>query len=274
MMDEWSFKDEIQAKKINLARAALHFARHIAYPSLDVPACLTQIDELAQLANKSIRQADPIQVKAEMLSEFLFQRSGYKGNAEAYYDVRNSFMNEVLTRRVGIPISLSVLFMIVAKRLDLPAYGIGMPGHFIVMVPNGNQRLFFDPFNGGGRLTFIDCARLVTQTTGYAGSFRPEWLDPVDERVILTRMLNNLKGGFVQSENWAKAIKTVECLQLLNPDDASFLRDIGVLYYQNGDMYQALHFLNAYAEKDPKASDIPFIRNGLSDKLDGWVKLN
>ncbi|MEM7331865.1 MAG: tetratricopeptide repeat protein [Chloroflexota bacterium] len=274
MMENWEFKDEIQVKKIDLARATLQMARTIAYPHLDVSLYHQKIDLLAAEINKQISPDYSLNVKAELLMEFLFQNQRFKGNVEQYYDVRNSFVNDLLDRRLGIPISLSTLCIIVAHRLNMKAYGVGLPGHFIVMVPNGNQRLFFDPFNGGGRLSLEDCARLVERTTGFTGAFQPDWLDPVSEKQILVRMLTNLRAAYVQTERWPEAISTVECLHVLNPDDATIIRDLGVLNYQRGKMNQAVEYLNRYAQKDPKATDLPFIKNGIAQKLDDWVKLN
>lgn len=274
MSQEWTFRDEINLDTVNLPRAALQFARDIAYPSLNVTYYLLQIEELAQEAERQMRMGDQTAVRAEMLSEFLFQRAGYHGNLTDYNTPQNSFLNEVLDTRRGIPISLSVLFLAVASRLNIPAAGVGMPGHFIVTVPDGDRPLYFDPFNGGGRLTRADCARLVEVTTGYQGTFQPAWLDPVDNRMILTRMLNNLRLIYTEQGEWGMVIKTVRCLRLLDPETAVYLRDLGVAYFQLNQMPQALACFEAFAQKAPHAADLEMIRQGIAVRMNAWVRQN
>lgn len=274
MENDWSFQDEIKLKQIDLARAALYLAKRVTYPQLSVPNSLKSIAALAEEAAQKFSEASSIEFKGTILSEFLFREKGFSGNREAYYDPRNSFLNDVLQRRQGIPISLSVLYISVARQLKIPAYGVGMPGHFVVMVPDGNKRLLFDPFNGGGRLSLNDCVNLVEQTTGYSGAFEPHWLDPVSEKLILTRMLANLRASYVEQSEWTQAIRVLECLQLLNPDDPTLQRDLGVLHYQQGAFYKAATQLEQYAKQDPDASDLPFIKKGISERMTDWVKQN
>lgn len=263
-----------ELKRRSLAEAALYLAKVVAYPTLNIAHYITQIDTLAEEAEASIGQGLDTAVQAELLSEFLFHHAGFIGNKEAYYDSKNSFLNEVLDGKKGIPITLSILYIAVASRLGLKAYGIGLPGHFIVMVPAQKQRLFFDPFHGGGRLSVADCVRLIQQTTGYDGPFRPDWLDPVDQCDILTRLLNNLRNVYVQQEQWAKGIRTLHCIRHLSPADATVLRDLGVLHYQIGKINRALYYLDLYAQKEPEAADLKYIRQGMAEKLDRWVRLN
>lgn len=273
-MDEWTFSDEIKLQPLNLPRAALLFARELAYPTLHVPAYMLKIEELAQAAQPHVHYSQPVTSQAEMLSEFLFQRAGFRGNADAYYDPRNSYLNDVIERRLGIPITLSLLFIAVAHRLQIPAVGVGMPGHFITAVRAENKAVFFDPFNGGGRLSLTDCARLVRLTTGYRGPFRQEWLQPAPPALILTRMLNNLRHHFVQTQAWPKAIAALERLQQLNPDSAELVRDRGMAHYQAGEMRRAAQYLDAYLQHAPNAPDAANIRAHIRQKLDNWAQQN
>lgn len=274
MKRDWSFADEISTAQIDLARAALHLAKQIAYPDLDIGHFLNELALLSHDADRHINPRAPLEQRATLLGEFLFQQRGYRGDREAYYDVRNSYLSDVLTRKIGIPISLSALFIAVARQLNIPAYGVGMPGHFIVMVPNRDRRLFFDPFHGGGRLSINDCTNLVQNTTGFTGSFNPRWLDPISEKQILTRMLINLRSNYVQLEQWASAIKVLRCLQLLHPSDAALKRDIGVLHFQQGDFYDAATLLQQYADQEPDASDLTYIKRGIAEKMGEWVRKN
>jgi len=273
-MDEWTFQHEIKTSPFNLPLAALLFAREIAYPQLDVAHYMAQLDALSQRAAQHIDGGEPVHIQAELLSEFLFREEGFQGNTAEYEDPRNSYLNEVLDRRLGIPISLSTIYITVAQRLEIPAYGVGMPGHFIVTVRDRNRELFFDPFHGGGRLSETDCARLVQLTVGYQGAFRENWLSPLSPVEILARMLNNLRLVYWQQAMWPKATAVIRHLHMLQPEAAEHIRDLGVAYYRAGDIRQAAHFLNAYLERDPDASDADMIRQGIARPLAEWVLLN
>lgn len=274
-MNEWTFADEIKCSPLNLPRAALQFAREIAYPTLNVSDYMLKFEDLAPAAQSTMRAGDSIFVKAEILSEFLFQRQGFQGNVKAYGDPQNSFLNNVLERRLGIPISLSVLYMAVARRLQIPAYGVSLPGHFVVMVREPDrQPLFFDPFNGGGRLSVHDCVRLVRLTTSYDGPFQKHWLNAVHDEAILTRMLNNLRLIYIETQQWQLAAKTIKLLQLMHPQAHEFLRDLGVVHYQAGAMREAVNYLESYLQHEPNAPDAAAIREGLWEKIDAWVKMN
>ena len=174
-METLTFQQEIHLEHINLARAALRFSQEIGYPGLAIERYLQRLDDLADAARLSMPfQESPVQ-QGVSLARYLFQESGFQGNSQKYNDPRNSYLNEVLDRKLGLPISLSVIFLAVAERLGLPADGIGLPGHFIVGVPGPDGPLFLDPFHGGQQLSVIDCARLVELSTGYTGQFLSEW---------------------------------------------------------------------------------------------------
>lgn len=267
-----TFQDELHQKPINLARAALKLAREVAYPDLDVTAYLTRLDELAEFAGTAVSPHDPVLLQAEQLAAFIFEEQEFQGNLPYYFDPRNSFLNEVLDRRLGIPITLSLLFVEIAQRLGLPAQGIGMPGHFIVAVNYGGQDYYFDPYHEGKRLTVQDCANLVRQTTGF--EFRQEWLDKTDSRSILIRMLNNLRNTYVQYQQWPQAATVIQLLNQAEPDVSHHLRDLGFVHFQDGAVHLAAHFLDAYLDAKPNAPDADRIRHNIGQALDAWVRLN
>lgn len=274
-MNEWTFRDEIRIAPLNLPRAALQYARQIAYPTLNVPYYMLKFEELAMAAQSAMSHNHSVHEKAIRLAEFLFEQEGFEGNDTEYGDPQNSFLNDVLERHLGIPITLSVLYMTVGARLNIPSYGIGMPGHFIVMVKDREKRpLFLDPFNEGKQLSESDCTQLIRLTTAYDGPVQKHWLDPVDNKSILTRMLNNLRLIYIETQQWQSAATTIELLRILHPQTPDFLRDLGVVHYQAGSMQHAVNYLEAYLQHDPHAPDAVAIQEGLRERIDAWVRLN
>ncbi len=273
-MPEQTFAAVIKAAPINVPRAALLYAREIAYPGLDVGTVLARIDALAESAQGLLLDHQPAIEQAESLVDFLFIQNRFRGNIQAYADPHNSYLNEVLERRLGIPISLSVLFMAVAHRLGIPAQGIGLPGHFIVGIPTEREVYYLDPFHGGARLSQDDCASLVQASTGYQGTLQPEWLDPLPPRAILTRMLNNLRGVYLQQEAWPLALATVEHLRMLQPDIPDLLRDTGLIYQRQGSLRLAAQHYQRYLTTSPDAADAAVVRNQMDSVVRQLAMLN
>lgn len=273
-MNEWTIADELALQPVNLSRVALLCAQAIEYTDLDVSACMAQMADLAAAARPYLPDDDPVLVRGVLLAEFLFSRDMFAGNRQAYDDPRNSFLNEVLARKTGIPISLSILYLEVARRLAVPAYGVGLPGHFIVGVRGEGETWYLDPFNGGGRLSLNECARLVEHTTGNKGPFQHHWLMPSDPGTITARLLNNLRSVYAQREQWDKALVVIDLLRLVQPDVPEHFRDLGLVHYRNGSTIMAARYLEAYLQQAPDAKDAQMIRDGIADKIDEWARLN
>ncbi len=269
-----AFAQEVNPRnaEINLARAALTLAA-FEYPDLDIQAYLDQIDRLADAAQPTMREAD---APALGLAQFLFGTLGFSGNEHNYADPRNSFLNDVIERRLGIPITLSLLFLEVAKRVGIQAAGIGLPGHFIVRIQVGNVGnvgiegdangfvLYLDPFHRGALLSEEDCkARVQTVTQGRL-PFDPAFLNPVSNRYILTRMLNNLKNFYASSNDAERAAYVIERLLVLNPQDFLEMRNLGLLYGSLGKKKQAVKLLEDYLVAMPNASDTQAIQRHIA----------
>lgn len=273
-MDETTFVDELRRTAVNVPRAGLRFAREIAYPDLDVAYYMARLDELARRTDATLPAGASVAVRAEAIADYLFQEEGFRGNAAHYEDPRNSYLNEVLERRLGIPISLSVIFVAVARRLGLEAYGIALPGHFIAGVRAGVHDVWLDPFHGGQRLTLADCERLVRETVGYEGPLDPRWLLPAEPRPILARMLNNLRLTYLQQERWPEVIAVLERLRQVQPEAPGHVRDLGLAHYQQGDLYPAARYLEQYLKKEPDTAEAAAIRQNLTPAFSRWARLN
>ncbi|HZD55711.1 MAG TPA: transglutaminase-like domain-containing protein [Anaerolineales bacterium] len=273
-MTELTFRDEINRNPINIPRAALCFAKEIAYPGLEVGQYLAQLEQLASTARREIPPEASIRERAELLADLLFQEIGFRGNIDAYEDPRNSYLNEVLDQQLGIPISLAVIYVAIAEKLDLPARGVGLPGHFIVSVQDPKGEWYLDPFNGGIRLSVGDCARLVQDTTGFEGAFDMDWLKPSGARSTLARMLNNLKIIYVQQEAWSYAVAVIEHLQMLQPDLPDHLRDLGLIHRQGGSLRQAIYYLERYLLKAGDAEDVEVVRKRLRMAIQELARRN
>lgn len=258
-----TFQDELNQPVINVPRACLAFARSIAYPKLDIPFYLSRIDALAESARQYIDEAKTFAERVDALSDFLFYKQNFRGNRDHFNDPRNSLLNSVMDRKLGIPISLTVLFVAVAQRAGLNAHGIGLPGHFIAGVYHDGSELLVDPFNAGVRLSSADCARLVRNGTGYRGPFQQKWLKPVRPTDLLARMLTTLCHAYIQSENWQSAIPVLQHLLMVQPETDFHLRDLGYLYLYNGSLRLSAQYLEQYLRRSPDASDFESVRSSL-----------
>ncbi len=274
MMSDDAYRDELGRTPIDLPRAALEFARLIAYPQLDIGGFLGRLEALAATASGSVAAGAPVEEQARALARFLFVQQRYRGNMADYADPRNSFLNEVLDRRLGIPISLSLLYICTARRLDIPACGVSLPGHFVGGVAANDGPLFLDPFHAGMFLAVEDCVALVRQTTGYDGAFDRRWLQPTESRDILLRMLNNLRGIYVQRREWHLATRVVALMRQTREDVPELLRDLALLLYRTGFSVRALHYMEQYFKQDPDSPEAQMLRRSLQHRLDAWLHLN
>lgn len=257
------FQALIEEPVIRLDEAALAIAAE-EYAGLDEGACLARLDALAELVRR--RAPGPVRVSATLraIRDVLFVDEGFKGNDKAYYDPRNSYLNEVLERRLGIPISLSVLFMEVARRVGLGLEGVGFPGHFLVKLrPELGPEVFIDAYNGGEILSAEECvARFKNAPT--AREFDPRYLEGVTHRQILGRMLHNLKRVYVEQGDDVRAFWVIDRLLLLSPGAVDEVRDRGLVSARLGLKPAAARDLEAYLAAEPTAADAGELRELLA----------
>ena len=247
------FTDAATSPGPELARPALLIAR-FAYPHLDPLLCLTRLDELGRMAAE--RLADTTMPGApdsamHTLSQFLFEDQGFTGNTDDYDDLRNSFLNQVLERRTGIPITLAVVYIEVARRAGIQVEGVNFPGHFLLRFPFGprsdyDAAVFVDPFHGGSVLSETDCRSLLRRHAGDTVEFSPTLLAPATKQQILARMLRNLKRLYVRQRSFSQGRAITDLLLVLDPLALDELRDRGLLSFHLDDYAAATNDLERY----------------------------
>lgn len=201
-------------ERMDLERGVFLIARY-AYPGLDPDPYARTLDDMATEARERMGSRVSGKEAVKTLNRYLFTEQGFRGNTKSYYEVENSYLNRVIDRRLGIPISLSVLYLLVGKRLGLPVAGVGMPGHFLVRFHSDRYKVFVDCFNAGALLSERDCTRFLTQA-GYG--FEDRYLQRSSVRTILSRCLKNLVAIYNKLEDPVKVTRFNRFIRVLEPD--------------------------------------------------------
>ena len=245
---------------IDLGLAALLIAEE-EYPELDRDRYLTQLDELgAALRSRLSADAAPGE-SVEALSQLLAWDHGFHGNQDDYYDPRNSFLNDVLDRRTGIPISLAVVYIQVGRRAGLELSGVGFPGHFLARLDD----VIFDPFNDGRILSEDDCRSVLARVAGESTKFHKRYLEPLPTKHILARMLNNLKHIYLNARYYRKAIGIMDRLLMIDPSNYAELRDRGAVHAELKQYAQAKTDLEAYLKRCNQREEVFAVRQALQN---------
>lgn len=238
--------------EVTLDLAALELSA-IEFPGLDLEASLFRLDNIAeQLRSQITPQSSGLEF-IHATNELLFENLQFHGNEGDYYDPRNSCLNAVLSRRLGIPISLSIVYMEVARRLHRSVSGVALPGHFIVLYQDENSRYWIDPFHHGRILSFEDCCVLANETAGIDVHKEPEALAPVGKQQILLRMLGNLKAIYLRGRALDKARQVLDLLILSKPEFAEEYRHRGLIHLQQLNHRAAKADLEMYLHLEPDA---------------------
>ncbi len=257
------FADLIERDPVPLDEAVLAIAEE-EYPELDVEEALLRLDRLGG----RVRARAPAKERAASIlsavRQVLVEEEGFKGNERDYHDPRNAFLNEVLDRKVGIPISLSVLWMEVARRAGLRLEGVGFPGHFLVKyVSAGGTELFVDAFNAGELLSADECVARYRARTGGRDLDR-RYLESVSPRQILARTLHNLRRTYLERRDDVRAWWVLDRILMLTPAQLEALRDRGLVAARLGGFAAAVRDLEAYLARSPSGSDADEVRRVLS----------
>ncbi len=253
-----------QDDDVDLVRLMLEFAGD-AYPQLDPGPALGEIDELVTAAREHLQRSRDADVHAQFdaLGEFLCGREGFRGDNQSYYDPRNSYLNDVLLRRRGIPISLSIIYTAVGSQAGLDVFGVGTPAHFVVGCRDAGRIWYIDPFTDGAVLDLDGCRERIQQVLGERNVLTPEHFRAATSREIAARVLRNLKAAYAMQNVWPAALPVQQRLAALLPEVADESRDLGLIYLRNGDAIRAVALLDRYVQSaDGPAAEavLPFLK--------------
>lgn len=259
------------AMNCDVAELALELARD-EYSHLDVAGYLAELDAMAREARSYVR--GNLENSLRGLCRYLFHEMGFRGNTQDYYDPRNSYLNQVLDHRTGIPISLSVVAMALGDRTGLQVAGIGLPGHFIAKAVAGAEEILFDPFHGGRILGAEQCEQLVARVAGVVFRATAESLQALPLPLLVQRLLTNLKAAYLRQGNFSKAARIIERLRQLRPDDWHERRDLGISLLHANQPGRALDHLAAYLNAFPDGADADTVRQHLQRARAELARLN
>jgi len=259
-------------EEIDLAEAALLIAVE-EYPRLDVALYIDKLDRFADIARDRADGAADTMEMISALNEALFEDLGFRGNTENYYDPRNSFLNEVIDRRTGIPITITLVYIEVARRISLPIHGVGLPFHFIAKFM-GDEEIFIDPFNGGRVLGHIECSELVSNMSSGQMRLEASHLEAITRKQLLVRMLSNLLGIYTGSNDYGRAIATIERILQIVPESLIHIRDRGLLLAAAGENARAAAELERYLAMEPPPDDAEMIRKQIAIVRQAQARLN
>ena len=274
--NSWEFLRNAADEDIPLVWASLVIARD-EYPDLDIAPYEQLAADYGRRARAMIPDAgDPMRAMRS-LNDLLFEELGFAGNHEDYYDPRNSYLNEVFDRKLGIPLSLGVIQLDLASRIGLPLRGVSFPGHFLVSMPVDDGLLVLDPYHKGRSLDASELKRRAQPHVG-DGELRDDQLStllaPASNRAILTRMLRNLKSVYTENNDDERALRCTDRLLLIDQEQPGELRDRGLLYLRVGHVKAGREDLKRYLEENPSASDAEQIRQALIEASTSAPRVN
>jgi len=240
----------------NLIEKCLKLAQILEYPELNISKYIEKINGMGNSMKIKIGEVKNPTYLISMLNEYLFDELDFHGAEEDYYDPVNSFLNVVLDKKIGIPITLSILYTEVAKHIGLDLRIVGFPGHVIVKY---KKEMILDPFYRGRLLTIEDLEKILNRNFGEDVEFVPEYLNEATTEQLLTRLLRNLKNAYTQSYAYDNAMKCTDMILGMRPESPEEIRDKGILEERLLRYDQALPLLNKYLELEPEADDVDFI---------------
>lgn len=239
-----------QDDAMELDLAALNLAT-VEFPELDFRPSLLALDHFANAIADRCKDLSDGREFVRVANEYLFGEIGLRGNADDYYNPRNSCLNEVLNGRLGIPITLSVVYMEVGRRLAKHVVGIGLPRHFVIQYDDGDYSAYIDAFHGGAILSPDDCYRLAQAED----EPNPRLLAPAPKRQIVMRMINNLRGIYFSQRSYEKAQEILNVLIEANPESAEEYKQRGLVRLQMRHLIAGKRDLQKYLTLNPEAED-------------------
>ncbi len=251
---EWvSFSEN---PKHNLIEKSLKLAQILEFPDLNISKYVKKINQIGNLLKLQIDDIKNPTYLISMLNEHFFEKYGFDGDSVDYYNPRNNFLNSVIDKKTGIPITLSIIYSEIAKYIGLNLRIVGFPGHVIVKY---EEEIILDPFYHGRLLTIKDLEEILYRNFGEGVEFIPEYLNVATTDQILTRLLRNLKNAYTQSYAYDKAMRCTNMILGIQPESPEEIRDKGILEERLLHYDKALPLLNKYLELEPEAEDADFI---------------
>lgn len=259
-------------ERLDIVRAALLVASE-EYPGLDIEGYEARVARLGD--GFASRSAGATAEDAVMLlGEYLFGEHGFRGNSEDYYDPRNTFLNDVLDRRVGIPISLAAIYIDVARRAGFEASGVSFPAHFLVRIDGDDGPFFVDPFNSGIRLGRRDCQDRLDKAFSGRVKLTKDMLAPCTKRAMLVRMLRNLRNIYLKKDDHERALRTVDMILLADPKSRSDKRDRGLILGAMGCYALAADTLEEYLALAPGVPEAPTVGEKIVELRRAAARIN
>ncbi len=258
---------------LDLARAALLMAGYLEQTS-EITGYLSLLDQMAEKVKPLVMVASSDLDTVHILNRYMFTEMNFAGNSVDYYHPNNSFLNKVLDLKLGIPISLSIIYLEVGWRLGLPVAGVNMPGHFIVAYGASTNFIYIDVFNQGRILSEDDCLKLCNVLPSERLSFREEFLKPTSKRAILYRMLLNLKQIYGEREAWETTYRIVDLMVITQPHEVTEIRDRGLLAYRLNRLHDAIFDINRYLFLAPDSVDTEWLEERIEVIEEKLVRLN
>jgi regulator of sirC expression with transglutaminase-like and TPR domain len=249
---------------VDLVRLMFEFAGD-AYPDLNPRAALDELDALGRQARGMVESAAGAGMAArlETVATLLYEEARFRGNQAEYYDPRNSYLNDVIARRLGIPISLAIVYVAIGRMAGIDLYGVGTPGHFVVGCASAGETWYIDPFTDGAVLDEYACRERIHRVLGQADVLTSEHFRPATTREIAARVLRNLKAAHAMRNAWPEALPVQLRLTALLPELTDERRDLGLIHLRNGDAFPAVELLEDYVKTSGAADReavLPFLR--------------
>lgn len=262
-------------EEISLAETSLLIAV-LGNPDLIVPAYLSRLDRLADVLKSRVTDQDGVADRLSVLNQLMFKELGFRPNAENYYDPRNSYLNEVLDRRVGIPITLSLIYMELGRKINLPLQGVSFPGHFLVKCAVPDGAIVLDPYSGGISLSVADLQQRLRDARGgeVSRATVAQSLVAASNRHVIVRLLSNLKAIFLREKDFDRALVVVTWIVATVPELTTELRDRGLIYQELQCFRAALADLEQYLIRAPGSEDSIDIRRRVTDLRRETARLN
>ncbi len=246
----------VKNPNFNLVEKSLKFAQILEYSDLNVDEYIQKINRIGMSLKESVSDVKNPTYLISMINEHFFENLGFRGDDEDYYNPKNNFLNEVIDKKSGLPITMSILYVEVAKFIGLDLKIVGFPSHILVKY---NEEMILDPFYDGCLLDIDDLQEILDTNFDGQLEFQPEFLDEIEPEQIIVRMTRNLKNSYVQSFVYDKALRCTNMVLALEPESPEDIRDKGILEERVLNSETALKYLNKYLEINPNAEDVDFI---------------